>query len=137
MNEWQRRIERADELARRFPFSAELMYFYRDILRAKAAMAGQDESPLRGFPGVLGEFFGRVLDGDAPPYDCGHAGRRIHTDAEFPRMRVEACDVCGVYRKVIADPSAIFEVDDLVSVPLDIWAIENGFRKATPNLFGL
>lgn len=33
MNPWQQRIHRAEELARRYPVSAELMYFYRDIVR--------------------------------------------------------------------------------------------------------
>jgi formate dehydrogenase maturation protein FdhE len=138
MDPWQRRIERAEALARRFPFSAELMYFYRDIVRFQAGMEGQDVTPLRGFSGELGAFFDRVVkDPPAAPNHCGHAGPRIYSDAEFPHIRVEACDTCGMYRKVIEDPSAIFEVDDLASVPLDIWAVGNGYRKVTPNLFGL
>ena len=140
MHPWQRRIERAEALARRFPFSAELMHFYRDILRAQAAIEGRDPSSLTDRGGVLGAFFGRVLDGDpAAPEDCGHMAKRIHADAEFPHIRVEACDFCGLYRKILdttQDPAALFEVDDLASVPLDIWAIENGYRKITPNLFG-
>ena len=139
MDPWERRVERAEVLARRFPFSAELMYFYRDIVRASAAIQGQDVTPLRGCPGALGAFFRRLLDGQPPPYDCGHAGRHVHTDAEFPHIRIEACDQCGVYRKVVdleSDPDAIFEVDDLASVSLDIWAAAQGYRKPAVNLFG-
>ena len=53
------------------------------------------------------------------------------------QRRIEACDTCGLYQKRIDDPTAIFEVDDLASVPLDIWATENGYHKPAPNLFGL
>ena len=140
MDPWQRRVERAEELARRFPFSAELMYFYRDIVRFQTTIHTQDVTPLRTFRGALGAFFERVLEPDPPAvFDCGHAGRRVHTDAEFPHIAVEACDTCGQYRKVIdlaQDPAAIFEVDDLASVPLDIWAAGQGYRKSNVNLFG-
>lgn len=139
MDIWQRRVERAEVLARRFPFSAELMYFYRDILRFQTTMQRQNVTPLRGLPGALGEFFDRVLEPPPQPHDCGHAARSIHTDEEFPHIRIEACETCRAYCKVVdltQDPDAIFEVDDLASVPLDIWAAENGFRRLTPNLFG-
>jgi formate dehydrogenase maturation protein FdhE len=137
MEQWQRRVEHAEELARRFPFSAELMYFYRDIMRAKAAMQGQDATPLLAIGGTMGMFFSRLIEGESPAYDCGHALRRVHQDAEFPHIRVEACDTCGIYRKVFDDPSPFSDVDDLASVPLDLWAVEHGYRKPTPNLFGL
>jgi formate dehydrogenase maturation protein FdhE len=140
MDQWQRRIERAEALGRRFPFSAELMWFYRDIVRFQAEMPGVDVSPLLGLGGELGAFFRRVMEGESGAEDCGHAGRRVHVDAEFPHIGVEACDVCGLYRKVMdleQDPGAIFEVDDLASVPLDLWAVANGYRKLRVNLFGL
>jgi FdhE protein len=38
MNRWQRRIERAEELAREYPVSAELLYFYRDIARFQSTV---------------------------------------------------------------------------------------------------
>lgn len=141
MDQWQRRVERAEELARRFPFSAELMWFYRDIVRFQAGMQQMDVTPLLGFDGALGAFFRRVLSEDASGVeDCGHSGQRIHVDPEFPHIRVEACDVCGEYRKSVdleLDAGAILEVDDLASVPLDIWAAAHGYRRRRVNLFGL
>ena len=38
MNRWQRRIERAGELAREYPASAELLYFYREIARFQSTV---------------------------------------------------------------------------------------------------
>jgi len=137
---WQRRIERAEELARRCPYSAELMYFYRDIARFQATMHDQDLEPLRVLEGELGAFFQRLLNPAPLPTPCGHTPLIIHTDEEFPHIRIEACDTCRTYRKVVdlaQDPAAIPEVDDLASVPLDLWAVQQGYMKPTANLFGL
>ena len=35
------------------------------------------------------------------------------------------------------DPAVLFEVHELASVPLNSWAADIGYRKITPNLFGL
>jgi FdhE protein len=40
MNRWERRIERATELSRQYPVSAELLYFYRDIARFQSTVSG-------------------------------------------------------------------------------------------------
>jgi FdhE protein len=55
-------------------------------------------------------------------------------------MRVECCDACHAYIKSVdltknglADPL----VDELASVPLDLWAQEHGYAKLHPNLLGL
>ena len=64
----------------------------------------------------------------------------VYTAEQFPHMRVEGCDVCHTYIKSIdftknglADPL----VDELASVPLDLWAQEHGYAKLYPNLLGL
>jgi formate dehydrogenase maturation protein FdhE len=147
-----KRIERAEELARRYPISAELMYFFRDIARFQATLGTIDAAPLRDFirchpAGPLAAFYARVLEGCAPVADswrdaCVACGGPVHTYAspEFAHIRVEACDACGDYVKAVdlsQDPAALPEVDDLASVPLDLWAIEHGYRKSSPNLFGL
>jgi formate dehydrogenase maturation protein FdhE len=152
MNPWQRRIERAEELARRYPVSAELMYFYRDIARFQATLGTVDVAPLRAFirrqPSEgMAAFCTRVLDGCAPVPEAWHdacavCGGALQTYAsdEFTHIRVEACDACGTYVKAVdiaQDAGAIPEVDDLASVPLDLWAEEHGYRKPSPNLFGL
>jgi formate dehydrogenase accessory protein FdhE len=64
----------------------------------------------------------------------------VYTADQFPHVRVECCDVCHTYIKSIdltknglADPI----VDELASIPLDLWAQEHGYAKLHPNLLGL
>jgi FdhE protein len=64
----------------------------------------------------------------------------VYTAAQFPHMRVECCDTCHAYIKStdltkngLADPL----VDELASVPLDLWAQERGYEKILPNLLGM
>lgn len=64
----------------------------------------------------------------------------VYTADQFPHMRVECCDACHTYIKSVdlaknglADPL----VDELASVPLDIWAQEHGYAKLRPNLLGM
>lgn len=64
----------------------------------------------------------------------------VYTADQFPHVRVECCDVCHNYIKSVdftknglADPL----VDELASVPLDLWAQEHGYAKLHPNLLGL
>jgi FdhE protein len=64
----------------------------------------------------------------------------VYTADQFPHMRVECCDACHTYIKSVdlsknglADP----QVDELASVPLDLWAQEHGYAKLHPNLLGL
>ncbi len=69
-----------------------------------------------------------------------HAKLPVYTAAEFPHIRVECCDACRTYLKSVdlskngnADPL----VDELASVPLDLWAQEHGYAKLRPNLLGM
>ncbi|MGB7601731.1 MAG: formate dehydrogenase accessory protein FdhE [Candidatus Sulfotelmatobacter sp.] len=69
-----------------------------------------------------------------------HAKLPVYTAEEFPYIRVECCDACHTYIKSIdlsknglADPL----VDELASVPLDLWAQEHGYAKLHPNLLGM
>ncbi len=74
---------------------------------------------------------------------CGqedHAKLPVYTAETFPHIRVECCDACRTYIKSIdlskdgrADPF----VDELASIPLDLWAQEHGYAKLRPNLFGM
>lgn len=64
----------------------------------------------------------------------------VYTAELFPHIRVECCDACRTYIKSVdlaknglADPL----VDELASVPLDLWAQEHGYKKLRPNLFGM
>ncbi len=54
-------------------------------------------------------------------------------------VRVEACDTCHFYLKSIdmtIDGLAVPLVDEVASVPLDLWATEHGYKKTEPNLMG-
>lgn len=58
----------------------------------------------------------------------------------YPAARIEACETCHRYLKSIdltVDGNAIPEVDDLVSVGLDLWAAEQGFARIEPGLAGV
>jgi FdhE protein len=64
----------------------------------------------------------------------------VYTAEQFPHMRVECCDACHTYIKSVdlaknglAEPL----VDELATVPLDLWAREHGYTKLRPNLLGL
>ncbi|HJZ85551.1 MAG TPA: formate dehydrogenase accessory protein FdhE [Polyangia bacterium] len=55
-------------------------------------------------------------------------------------VRIEACESCHHYVKSIdltVDARLIPEVDDLVSLALDLWAHEAGFTRTEPGLAGL
>ena len=64
----------------------------------------------------------------------------VYRADEFPAVRLDACDSCDTYIKTIdltADGAAIHIVDDLATLPTDLWAAGNGYRKLRPNLLRL
>jgi formate dehydrogenase accessory protein FdhE len=74
---------------------------------------------------------------------CGEetSGRlTVYSEAErFPHARIDACETCRRY--VLAfdlrrDAEAVPVVDELASLPLDLYAGERGLQKVTPNLMG-
>ena len=74
---------------------------------------------------------------------CGqedHTKLPVYTTESFPYIRVECCDSCQTYIKSIdltknglADPL----VDEMASLPLDLWAQEHGYAKLQLNLLGM
>jgi FdhE protein len=74
---------------------------------------------------------------------CGeenNAKLPVYTAEQFDYIRVECCDTCKSYIKSInltrnglAEPI----VDELASVPLDLWAHDRGYSKLELNLFGM
>lgn len=57
-----------------------------------------------------------------------------------PSVRIEACETCHRYVKSIdltVDLRPIPEVDDLLSLAMDVWAIEQGFTRIEPGLAGI
>jgi FdhE protein len=54
--------------------------------------------------------------------------------------RIDACDSCRTYIKTIdltRDGAAVPLVDDLATLPLDLWTRERGYTRARPNLLRL
>ena len=74
---------------------------------------------------------------------CGeedHQKLPVYTAGQFPHIRIEACDTCRTYLKSIdltRNGLAVPEVDEIASLPLDLWASENHYSKLQSNLFGL
>jgi FdhE protein len=63
----------------------------------------------------------------------------FQTDA-YPAARIEVCETCARYVKSIdltLDARPIPEVDDLLSIALDLWAGEQGFTRIEPGLAGI
>ena len=61
----------------------------------------------------------------------------VYTADAFPHVRIEACDTCGRYLKTIdltKNGLAVPLVDDIASLPLDLWADEKGYRRLRANL---
>ena len=57
-----------------------------------------------------------------------------------PAVRIEACETCRRYVKSIdltLEGRAIPEVDDLVSLGMDLWATSEGFARMEPGLVGI
>ncbi len=58
----------------------------------------------------------------------------------YPSVRIEACETCHRYVKSIdltLDARSIPEVDDLLSLAMDVWAVEQGFSRIEPGLAGV
>jgi FdhE protein len=59
---------------------------------------------------------------------------------EYPNLRVDSCETCKHYLKTIdmmKDRRLIPPVDELAAIPLDLWAVEQGYIKIQQNLAGI
>ncbi|MFQ5863339.1 MAG: formate dehydrogenase accessory protein FdhE [Candidatus Brocadiales bacterium] len=59
---------------------------------------------------------------------------------DYPHIRLEACCNCRKYIKTVdmtKDPEAVPVVDELASIPLDLWAHEQGYKKVEENVLGI
>ena len=75
--------------------------------------------------------------------NCGEENKDrlpIYIAAEFDYIRVDACDTCRTYIKSIdltRNGRAVPVVDELATIPLDLWAEEHGYTKLESNLLGI
>ena len=64
----------------------------------------------------------------------------IYTAEQFEHVRVEACDTCGGYIKTVdltKNGRAVPIVDELATIPLNLWAQERGYVKLQTNILGI
>jgi len=64
----------------------------------------------------------------------------VYTAEEFRHLRVETCDTCHSYIKTVdltKDGRAVPDVDEIATIPLNLWATEHGYKKLHINLLGL
>jgi len=62
------------------------------------------------------------------------------TTEEFPHVRINACDTCHTYFKevdLVKELAAVPVVDEIATMPLDVVAVERGYRKLEVNLIGM
>lgn len=80
---------------------------------------------------------------DVPRAVCPSCGETrvealpVFRDGDGPAVRIDACDTCRVYVKAVdrtVDGHAEPVVDDLATLPLDLWAADQGYRRLRPNL---
>jgi FdhE protein len=64
----------------------------------------------------------------------------VYSAKEFGHVRVEACDACHTYIKTVdltKDGHAVPVVDELATIPLNLWATEHGYLKVQNNFLGI
>jgi FdhE protein len=64
----------------------------------------------------------------------------IYTAEQFPYVRVEACDTCGCYIKTVdltRNGRAVPIVDELATIPLNLWAQKHRYVKVHANILGI
>ena len=83
------------------------------------------------------------IEWDYPRVTCAACGRGepvIYTAEQIPNVRIEVCPECRAYLKTVdlsRNALAVPIVDEMASIPLDLWAQERGYRKLEVNLLGL
>ena len=84
---------------------------------------------------------------DYPRRMCGMCGEQalnrlalFEASEVLPHLRIDGCRTCNTYMVTVdmrKEGKAEPLVDELCALPLDLWATEQGFSKAQPNLLGV
>lgn len=64
----------------------------------------------------------------------------VYRSDAYPSVRIEACETCGRYVKSIdltKDARPIAEIDDVLSLSMDLWAMDEGLTRIEPGLAGV
>jgi FdhE protein len=76
---------------------------------------------------------------------CAHCGEEreqklpVYVAEQFPHLRMECCESCKHFLRTIdltKDGNAVPIVEDLATIPLSLWAQENGYTRIQGNLLG-
>jgi hypothetical protein len=131
----------------------------RGITPSRPAAAGG--CPVcKGFPAIAWRATGAESDGAQSFLGCAQCGHewpsgRIRCAAcgeedpaklsafqsdRHPTVRIETCATCRTYVKSIdltIDARAVPEVDELLSLSMDVWAADQGYVRLEPGLAGI
>jgi formate dehydrogenase maturation protein FdhE len=64
----------------------------------------------------------------------------FYSAPEIPHVRVDVCETCHTYLKSVDMTKtglAVPTIDELATLPLDLWAREHGYRKLQMNMLGI
>jgi FdhE protein len=64
----------------------------------------------------------------------------VYSAEQFTHVRVDACDTCGCYIKTVdltKNGRAVPIVDELATIPLNLWAQQQGYVKLQTNMLGI
>lgn len=159
---WQHQVE-SRQLAGEYAFFAQaLLQPYAEYLAGKTSPPGDGSPPVCPFCGSKPQVAVLRPEGDGGKRslvcslcstewnfrrvvcpNCGEENKDrlpIFVAQEFDYVRVDACDTCHTYIKSIdltKNGNAVPVVDELATVSLNLWALENNYQKLRPNLFGV
>lgn len=63
----------------------------------------------------------------------------FYSAPEIPHVRADVCDTCHTYLKTVdltKTGLAVPVVDDLATIPLDLWARQHGYQRLQTNILG-
>jgi len=64
----------------------------------------------------------------------------VYSTEQFPHVRIDACDTCQTYIKTVdltKTGRAVPIVDEIATLPLNLWAFDHGYQKLQTNMLGL
>lgn len=148
------RVERARQLAARYPAAREILDRYAALAAAAPTPEGLCAcDPKEPVASVLRDGLRSLLCAECgcewpyPRIECPFCHEqefaklpRFSDEARYPHIRVEACDTCKCYLLSIdlsKDGHAIPEVDELAALPLNLWAQQQGYVRRQVNVLGL
>ena len=74
---------------------------------------------------------------------CGEQDEKkiaYYSPEQIAHLQTQVCDTCQRYLHHVdlaKDIQAVPDVDEIAALPLDVWALERGYRKQQPNLVGI